>query len=117
MKTNNKLLGRILTTLNTNRYVRIMFFFCVFSVYESAQNFSFTTSPHFLWIVGLQGCTSSFYVYRKNNLYKSHDHFENIWSESLAVFIFYLVYYCRKVENKLKNPTGDCATVNLLSTL
>ena len=36
--------------------------------------------------------------------------------QSLAVF-FYLVYYCRKGENKLKIPTGACATMNLLSTL
>jgi hypothetical protein len=51
-------LDRILTTLSTDCYVSIMSF--VFSVYEPAQNVSFTTSPHFLWIVRLQGFTASF---------------------------------------------------------
>jgi hypothetical protein len=62
----------------------------------------FTTSPHFLWIVSLQGCTPTFHVYWKDNLYKSHDRFENILSESLPFFIFYLVFYCRKGENEFK---------------
>jgi hypothetical protein len=54
----NKFLDRIITTLSTDCYVSIMSF--VFSVYEPAQNVSFTTSPHFLWIVRLQGCSVSF---------------------------------------------------------
>jgi membrane-bound metal-dependent hydrolase YbcI (DUF457 family) len=37
---------------------------------------------------------------------------------SLLLLLFsYLVYYCRKGENKYKNPTGFCTTMNLLGTL
>jgi len=38
----------------------------IFAVYVSAQHFSFTTSPQILWIVRLQGRTSSFDVYCKD---------------------------------------------------
>ena len=98
---NNKFHNGVFTTLSTDHCVSIMPF--LFSVYESAQDFSFTTSPHFLWIVRLEGFTSSLYVYWEDNLYKNHDLFENIFSESLAVFKFYLVCYYRKGENKFKN--------------
>ena len=89
MEMNNKFHDRILTKMSTYHYVSIMSF--VFPVYESAQNFSFTTSPHFLWIVRLQGCTPSFYVYWKGNLYKSHDRFENILSVSCCFFLLSLL--------------------------
>jgi len=98
MKMNTKFHDGILTTLSTDHSLSIMSF--VFSVYESAQYFSFTTSPHFLWIVRLQGCTPSLYVYWEDSFYKNHDLFKNILLDPLAVFIFYLVYYCLKGENK-----------------
>jgi hypothetical protein len=115
MKMNDKFHDGILTALSTDHYVSIMSF--VFSVYESAQYFSFTTSPQFLWFVRLQGCTPSVYVYSEVNLYKSHNRFENFLSESVAVFIFCPLCYCRKGQNKFEIPTGVCTTMNVLRTL
>lgn len=116
MKINNKFHNSIFTTLITDYYMSIMSL--LLYVYKSCQDFSFTTSPHFCGscvyrvVLLLFMCTGKI-IYIKKTMTSSRKFCHSL----LLFFKVYLVYYCRKGENKFKIPPGVCVTMNLLSTL